>query len=804
MNKTISNKIIYSDILNETEFLRLLAKLGYKTIGVRVMNSYDLSLFVLTKLEKTKKGKYLGNEEQDFIYFNLLKSRCFNDASNIRSAINMFRDTGKGNTYNDLDPYLNKLFSEKQKEIEKAFLAYENYKNSNDVYDLYDLLYELNLNPQKINADVIYFDDLSFSSLGINVFSKYFDLKTEKLANWLSKETLPSIKVDMCFGKSNEFANFINRINNQMPLDQCLVVLSDSTDITELITELERYDLPYTSSLGIPFIQTDAGRFVSKIKYMKNKEWGIEAYKQLFTSSFFDSNRYISSLTTDKEKNDFIKYLGWLRPSFDKDPIIVNPSLYPSKKRLVVQAVQMVCDQINNQHRMFDFIKDNLVNAADSFEAIKVLDKYQDYMDTYNVAFDDIVDNLLSSSISQHISKEGAIHICSLPQAFSSLREHIFIIGLDSSFPGNPKENYLLFDEELLAMSAKRYTSEAKVKENKEMIKLLINSSQNCYLSYSYFNVIDNKNINPSSVIQELNIKPDEFSYEKDKLSANNIVISNYNQGVISTPDNTHNAYQYDSSLILGKDYKPSEFNKYFIDEFKLSFILNYIFDVDISEEDDPYVVISPVDKGNIFHSAVENFDQSAISEQDFVDKGLKLFDEFIAKKPAIVDDERVKARNNFKQGLINFYQKDPNNIHVLSEKYIPSCNIHGLNFAGKFDRLEKEKGSGKYILVDYKTSESSNKHKNNDVVSCMQGLIYAEMIEKELKITVDRCVFRYPFIQGESYILFNKTNRDSLKILIEQFINDVKNGTIDACNTKDKYVDQYAGLISLIKEIKR
>ena len=86
-----------------------------------------------------------------------------------------------------------------------------------------------------------------------------------------------------------------------------------------------------------------------------------------------------------------------------------------------------------------------------------------------------------------------------------------------------------------------------------------------------------------------------------------------------------------------------------------------------------------------------------------------------------------------------------------------------------------------------------------------MQGLIYAEMVEKELGYKIDRCVFRYPFIQNESYIMFDKANRDALKVLIQQFIDDVKNGTIDAQGIKvDKYVDQYSGLISLIKEIKR
>ena len=800
----ISNTIIYSDNLNETEFLRLLAKRGIKTIGVRVLNSYDLALYALTKLGKTKKGKYLNNEEQDFIYFNLCQPQCFNDSSNIRSAVNTFRDTGNGNTYKELEPFLNKCFNEKKKEIEKAFTLYENYKNNEGVYDLYDLLYELDKQPTKINSTVIYFDDLPFSSLGISLFSKYFDLKAEKFAHFLAKEEKPHIEAYKCFGKNNEFTNFIDKINNKIPFDECLVVLNNPADIVELITKLEQYNIPYTSSLGIPFAQTDVGKFLNKLRYMKNKEWGIEAYTQLFSAPFFNANKYVSNLSTDKEKNYFIKYLGWLRPSFDKNPISVDPSLYPTKKGLVLQAVQSVCDEINNQHKMFDFIKDNLVNAANNFEAIKALDKYQDYMDQYGVSFDIVADNLLGSSISQHISKEGTVHICSLSQAFSSLRKNIFVLGLDSSFPGNPKENYLLFDEELRMMSAYRYISNALVKEKKDMMKLLINSSYNCYLSYSYYNVIDNKNINPSSIIQELNISPTEFSYEDDVLSANNKIISDYNKGIVSLPDNTHTAYQYDPSLILSKDYKPSEFNKYFIEEYKLGFILNSIFDISIAEEDDPYVVIGASDKGNLFHSVVENFDKSTVSEQDLVDNGLKLFDEFIATKPPIVNAEAIKTRNNFKQGLINFYQEDPGNIHVLSEKSIPSCNVYGLNFAGRFDRIEQEKGSNKYILVDYKTSESSNKHANNDVILCMQGLIYAEMIEKTLKIKIDRCVFRYPFIKSESYILFNKANRDALKTLIQQFIDDVKNGTIESHGKVDKYVDQYGGLISLIKEIKR
>ena len=161
------NTIIYSDSLNETEFLRTLSKLGIKTLGVRVMNSYDISLYILAKFGKNKKGVYLNNEEQDFVYYNLLKPSCFNDATNIRSVINSFRDTANGNSYQDLDQYLNKAFMKKTQTIKEAFEKYSEYKKQEDSYDLYDLLYELNGGGSINLGDVIYFDDMPFSPLAV-------------------------------------------------------------------------------------------------------------------------------------------------------------------------------------------------------------------------------------------------------------------------------------------------------------------------------------------------------------------------------------------------------------------------------------------------------------------------------------------------------------------------------------------------------------------------------------------------------------------------------------------------------------
>lgn len=797
------NTIIYSDSLNETEFLRTLSKLGIKTLGVRVMDSYGLSLYILAKFGKNKKGVYLNNEEQDFVYYNLLKPSCFNDATNIRSAINSFRDTANGNSYQDLDQYLNKAFMKKTQTIKEAFEKYSEYKKQEDSYDLYDLLYELNGGGCINLGNVIYFDDMPFSPLAVLTFAKYFNLEAKKLSTFIKQEEHGATKATACYGKNNEISNFINKINNSVKLDQCLVTLIDPNDAAELTNELNRYSIPYTTSLGFHFAQTDIGKFVAKLQYMNNKGWGIEAYQSLFDAAFFNANKYTSQLVSKKDKAEFIKYLGWLRPNFDSPRIVVDNSLYQNVDPLILQAIQSVCDEINDAHHRFDFIKNNIVASNNNFEAEKLLDKYQTYMNKYGVSFDVIVEILLGSQISSHISTSGALHICSLLQAFSSIRDNVFIIGLDSSFPGNPKENYLIYDEEFIKMGATKYVSSEIVKSNKATMELLISLSKNCYLSYSYFNLIENKNINPSSVIQDLGVAVEEFSYAKDVLSPNTNIINGFNQGGYSLTNNTHALYSYNPNIVLNKEFRPSEFNNYFVDEYKLSFIIKYIFGVSIDEEEDPYEVISPRDMGTVFHKAVEKFEQKNISLQQFVDNGLKLYDEFIAKKPPVLANEAIKARNKFKEGLTNFYVYDPNNRHVYSEYELQKRQIYGVKFGGTFDRLEID-ANNKYILVDYKTSDSYNKHDSNDAVSCMQGLIYAEMIEKELKITVDRCVFRYPFIKSESYIMFDQNNRDELKRLLEQFVDDIKAGTILSLSKEDKYIDQYMKLVSLMKELKR
>ena len=812
-------KIIYSDTLNQTELLRTLAKRGIKTLGLRVMSSYDLAVFILSKLGRTEKRRYLSNQEQDFIYYSLLKPNSFNDASNIRSAINTFRDTGKGNSYSDIEPFLDKAFTKKLDTIKDAFTKYNQYKVDNNLYDLYDLLYELKATAKKINnTEVSYYKDLPNSAIALETFDKFFVLKEESYLD-LFKVSEKYIEVTKCYGDTNEFTYFVNKINDQqLNLDQCLVVLTNTSSFSNLETVLERFNISYSSSIGVPFGHTNVGKLVNELKRMKIKDCGKEAYKSLFNSPFFKGDNYINGLVNAYDIDSFIQYAGWLRQGFESDAVTIDETLYASDKRNsqrthnICEALTTLINDINKNQTIYSFVEKNVVDDDYTFEALQTLKKYNNYCDAYGVSFDSIVDNLLNSTIGQHISSAGKLHIASISQAFSSLRDHIFIMGLDSSYPGNPTENYLIHDKEFEDMQAPNYVSKYLVKQKEQLMDILIKCSPNCYLSYSFFNILDNKLINPSSAIFGLTpTKEENFSYERDKLSKNTNVVTGFNDGKTSKTVVSHTPYNYDSTALLDKIYSPSSFNKYFVEGDKVFFVLNSIFGINIDKEEDPHTVISAADLGTLFHTIATVFDNSSgkVVEQDFVDAGLKKFDDFLKTKPPIVQESADKLRNAFETGLHKFYLQDPKNECYKAEFKIPDCNVYGVHFGGRFDRLERHtiKQNGqtmeKYILVDYKTGYT-NKHVSDDAVSCMQGLIYAEMIERELGITVEKCVFRYPFISDESTIYFTQQKRDELKAYIEQYINDITNGALTITDDSSQYLEQYRPLFSLMKELKQ
>lgn len=100
----------------------------------------------------------------------------------------------------------------------------------------------------------------------------------------------------------------------------------------------------------------------------------------------------------------------------------------------------------------------------------------------------------------------GCIHVSSYRFGGRSGRAHTFIVGCDSQlFPGTPVQNPVLLDEEAGGMGAGLLLSSEHLKENLyRMASLLASLSGRVSLSFSSFDVLENRESFPSSILLQV------------------------------------------------------------------------------------------------------------------------------------------------------------------------------------------------------------------------------------------------------------------------------------------------------------
>ena len=180
-----------------------------------------------------------------------------------------------------------------------------------------------------------------------------------------------------------------------------------------------------------------------------------------------------------------------------------------------------------------------------------------------------------------------------------------------------------------------------------------------------------------------------------------------------------------------------------------------------------------------------------------------------ILKKPAMIPSSVNEVKNNFLRLVKNLYSLDPGNKHIYSEKFVKG-SIGGINFKGTLDRLEKD-NIGRYIIVDYKTGTKVT-HVKDDPITCLQGLIYAYLLENYGKdfgvpnIKVHHIEFRYPEKEVSIPIIYDQQNKQALLDMVKEFKDAVDNQTLFDKEFKfsdQKYIEKYFHLFSLMKGVK-
>ena len=803
-------KILFSNCFNQTEYLRTLAKLGQNTFNLRVMNDVELCSFILEHSNKMPEGTFISSKEEDYIYYHL-GAGDYNDAKNLRSAIDSYRDCVNDDILSSLDNNLSNDFLDKKNLIKDKYQQYEQYKKEHKLYDKNDLVNYILNSDIKLDMECSYYEEYDITQVFLKMIQKVFaNVKALSLEDTFSKKD-KDIHFMKAYGKPCE-ADYVFFQIQKYPIDECEIVLTTSEDALEVVKTAQALNIPCTSHIGSPIISSNAGILLSYLFKLEDMSYGVDGYRYLFNSKVFNSQIFKDMIppteyNLERAFNDFIKYAGWLRLSFDNKETI-HQELY----RPYISSMLLKLQESLAKGRA-SFVKEYLVDVTPLDEAvISNIEAVEKASKEYGFDQKEILRDLIQGTANRKVAKSGCLYITDINSAISSLRKHVFIIGLDSNFPGGPKENYLIFDEEYDKTGSNYYNSKEIVKRKEKVLRALINASEDLYLTYPYFELAALEDNNPSSVFFDLYpgdvSKCPSYDYKDLSLSVNKEVYSAHLLNKYVLTKNPSLTIDLSPKALLAKKYSPSSFHGFFESENKVSFLLSNILGIDVQDEDDIYSIIPSNERGTLIHALMEHFQKDKVNYATFYKEAEKAFNDFILTKPPVIPSSLERAKEEYFRIIENVYKGDPGNEFVAAEEYVDG-KISDILFGGRFDRIEKDKFD-KYILVDYKTGRRVT-HKKEDVVSCIQGLIYGYLINhsdkyKKRGIKIDRIEFRYPDSGDNIPITYNQEHEDALIEKCNEFKSAIENNELfnGIVFKEQNYIDKYYYLLSLIRRIKQ
>ena len=124
---------------------------------------------------------------------------------------------------------------------------------------------------------------------------------------------------------------------------------------------------------------------------MSNSLYNVDAYKTLFSLSCFNASKYLDKLTSSYDIKNFIKYAGWLRLGFDRD-VSIYKELYSNTE--IYNSLMLLKEEYSKG--LLSFIKDNVIEDEYHYEAINILEKYDELCHKYNVNLFDILGVILN------------------------------------------------------------------------------------------------------------------------------------------------------------------------------------------------------------------------------------------------------------------------------------------------------------------------------------------------------------------------------------------------------------------------
>ena len=827
----MSEHIVLVPGVSGNELLRTLARFGQNTLGVRIVNAIELAKTALMKSGICIPETFLTRTEEASVIYSFLnnisyfETASFADAQQLASALRTIRGYITSDESGCVEKALeNGEFPEKNKAIFQVYTQYMEFCHKNGRIDTEGIIRKAIAQASSFDARFITLKEYPISPLEKKLIEHLSDGEVENRCLIDLLDTKPKSGERLCYtaayGSVNEVEAILSEIyQKKIPLDRCVIAMANPTAYAQTFFDLnQRYGIPTTYGCGIPITNTNPATLLKLLLDWDTTGYhGADALRAIFLSEAFNQKKLQQLLGLErsmkrKEIDRLSQMAGSLRISYDatinKERIdayrqVLDRHLAEanaSGSETMIGDAQDACTYLEWTSQLADELERGLVSFLQEFVYLRSwpirkfdkaaleticdsLTEYQSYVQ--NGELNDVISDVLQRTVCSEISQEGHLHLTSITGAICALRNNLYVCGLSSSeFPGNPTENYLLLDSDLLQFIDKEYapTSINKVQKKIDELKNLRSVAEglgvSAKLSYSNYDLVQLKVQNPSSVLFGLyetehpGCTMDDFfhdlihvDYFSSEISNTRLIGRDYREGhdFVFTPKQQK---PYDATELLKRPWSPSALDIFF--KCPRHFYLSRIQEIPENEPDDPFMVIGAANLGTLAHSMMEHLADCAMTEKQFLEMSQKAFDDFLISTPAMHDKAAEEAKWDFIRMMKYAYDQNPNNEVISAESDYEYEHPCGIRLKGYPDRVEKCE-DGSYLVADFKTKFKLD-HTQDDIDSCFQVVVYAWLCE-QAGIPISSCVYRYLRLPKEMTCKYD----EDMKAQLEQKLINFK-----------------------------
>ena len=843
----MNERIILAPGLKGNELTKELALYDVNCFNTRIISAGELARIALLRSGITITEDFIDANEQVVIIAESVKdieyfqNPSFVDIRNIAFAINRMRClVSEWDEEKVLNETLgNGIFKVKNDALLEVYKRYIQILKDKDAIDSILLIRRAIAESSVLDAKFVTLQEylpnpleealLQKVSGGKNISS----ISINTLFNVTDKPTKIS-SYKNCYGASNEVETILTDIYSGKNVDECTVAVTDTVTYGQLLFDYAvLYDIPMTFGCGIPIMNSNPAKLLNLYySWMTDGFFGAEAIKTLLKSDVFDISKLTDVLPKPEEDfswNTFYEVLGQIKfrneseidnlnkvdrfkKALSEDEALVDktdpkacktialkklciPFLEVMAKELALETVEFISKY--SYIRIGDTSCSKALLMRLDFAALNEIKEQMMLINKVDVPMtkEDIILSILKNNILVQQSAPGKIHVTSVDGAITSIRKNIYIAGLSATkYPGSPKENYLLLDDDLrlFGSSAERYTSVGRIENKKnrlfELVRLASMLDSFICVSYSGLNVSELKSENASSLIYELfkeehgsNVTSEQLieqvtkiGYFEPGLSISRLIGKEYINGTFIIT-NEHNREKRWPEQTFEREFSPSALEMFV--GCPKAFFLKHIMNLSAPDDDDPFEIISARAEGTLAHSLMELLaDEPNMSLDDFKVKAGEYFDRYIDEHAPLISKNVEPKKAQFIEMMENAYNTDPKPRRevVLKEEDIHCEHEVGIKLHGFPDRVERLE-DGTCLIVDYKTGNKI-KHIQNDPNTCLQVLIYAYLMEKK-GYKISSCEYRYIRLGQTVTCDWNEDTKNGLAMVLNQFKHDMRFG---------------------------